>query len=186
MRWHSRKPPRAIQANTGLFFSVKIRKCVKQRHTGRKNMKKSLAVLFGGCSSEYEVSLHSAAAVLRAVDTENYELAMVGITRMGQWLYYTGDIDAIEADAWHKSPACVRAVLSPSREDHGLWLMKEEGCELKTIDLFLPVLHGKTARTARCRACWSWRASRWWAAGRWRRPCVWIRTSPTGWLCRWA
>ena len=35
--------------------------------------KKTLAVLFGGHSSEYEVSLQSAAAVLEAVDTERFD-----------------------------------------------------------------------------------------------------------------
>lgn len=106
-------------------------------------MKKTLAVLFGGCSSEYDVSLHSAAAVMRAVDKTRYELIKLGITRMGQWLLYNGGIDAIEDDSWHRHPSCTPALLSPSREDHGLWLMREDGCTLKTLDLCLPVLHGK-------------------------------------------
>lgn len=106
-------------------------------------MKRTLAVLFGGISSEHEVSLHSAAAVMRAVDTKAYELVMVGITRLGQWLYYGGPIDAVEADSWHRHPSCRPAVLSPSREDHGLWLMEEAGPSLKTLDLCLPILHGR-------------------------------------------
>ena len=38
-----------------------------------------LAVLFGGCSPEYSVSLQSAAAVLQNMDSSKYEAVMVGI-----------------------------------------------------------------------------------------------------------
>lgn len=47
--------------------------------------KKTLAVLFGGHSSEYEVSLQSAAAVLEAVDTERFDPLPIGITKDGDW-----------------------------------------------------------------------------------------------------
>lgn len=39
-----------------------------------------IAVLFGGCSPEYSVSLQSAAAVLQNMDSSKYEAVMVGIT----------------------------------------------------------------------------------------------------------
>ena len=45
-----------------------------------------LAVLFGGCSTEYPVSLQSAHAVLTHLDPEKYEVYPLGITRQGQWL----------------------------------------------------------------------------------------------------
>lgn len=38
-----------------------------------------IAVLFGGCSPEYSVSLQSAAAVLQNMDSSKYEAVMVGI-----------------------------------------------------------------------------------------------------------
>ena len=41
-------------------------------------MKKTVAVMFGGCSPEYGVSLQSAAAVLRYMDKGRYEPVMVG------------------------------------------------------------------------------------------------------------
>ncbi|MGD9560250.1 MAG: D-alanine--(R)-lactate ligase, partial [Oscillospiraceae bacterium] len=106
-------------------------------------MKKTLAVLFGGCSSEYEVSLHSAAAVIDAVDRARYELLTVGITRSGQWLLYPGGTEAILQDSWWRHADCVPALLSPSREDHGLWLAHADGWVCKPLDLVFPVLHGK-------------------------------------------
>ena len=60
--------------------------------------KRSVAVIFGGASSEYEVSLRSASFVISGVDREKYDLTMVGITKKGQWLLYSGPEDAIADD----------------------------------------------------------------------------------------
>lgn len=45
-----------------------------------------LGVLFGGRSGEHEVSLRSAASVLKALDPAKYEVVPIGITREGRWL----------------------------------------------------------------------------------------------------
>ena len=45
-----------------------------------------LGLLFGGRSGEHEVSLTSAASVLKALDPEKYEVVPIGITREGRWL----------------------------------------------------------------------------------------------------
>jgi D-alanine-D-alanine ligase len=51
-------------------------------------MKKKLrvGVLFGGRSGEHEVSLLSAASVLKAIDRNRYEVVPIGITKQGRWL----------------------------------------------------------------------------------------------------
>lgn len=106
-------------------------------------MKQTVAILFGGSNSEYEVSLHSAAAVIRAVDKAAYDIVLLGITRAGQGLYFTGDADEVENDTWWQTNTCVPAVLSPNREDHGVWLMYPDGAEKRTLDIVFPVLHGR-------------------------------------------
>lgn len=63
---------------------------------------KTILVLFGGCSTEYAVSLQSAHAVVSHMDREAYTPLLVGITRWGQWLYYTGPLDRMEADTWQQ------------------------------------------------------------------------------------
>ena len=55
--------------------------------------KKKIAILFGGCSSEYEVSLQSAYAVITHIDTEAYEPVLIGIARDGKWYLYRGEAD---------------------------------------------------------------------------------------------
>lgn len=61
---------------------------------------KNIAVLFGGRSSEYEVSLSSAYAVLSNIDRTLFQVAMIGITKEGQWYLYDGDLEAIRANTW--------------------------------------------------------------------------------------
>ena len=53
--------------------------------------KMQVAVLFGGVSSEHEVSRVSAGYVVRELDRALYTVHTVGITKDGRWLYYTGD-----------------------------------------------------------------------------------------------
>ena len=52
----------------------------------RRRGKVRVAVLFGGQSSEHDVSLRSAETVMGALDPDRYEVVPVGITREGRWL----------------------------------------------------------------------------------------------------
>lgn len=102
-------------------------------------MKKRIAVLFGGCSDEYAVSLKSAQAVIGAMNQEQYELVLIGISQEGHWYRYEGPLDAIGADRWQDG-RCTPAILSPDRGSHGL--ITAQGDRLR-IDAALPILHGK-------------------------------------------
>ena len=51
-----------------------------------------VAVLFGGCSTEYEVSLQSAYSVITNLNHKKYEAILIDITRQGAWLRYYGSI----------------------------------------------------------------------------------------------
>src|SRR4051812_20178611 len=48
--------------------------------------KTRVAILFGGRSAEHDVSRASAANVLRSLDLNRYEVALIGITRHGRWI----------------------------------------------------------------------------------------------------
>lgn len=101
-----------------------------------------IAIIFGGCSTEYEVSLQSAYSVISHISQEKYQVHMIGITREGAWLYYQDDLDRIPADTW-ASADCFPAMISPNRTDHGLYLMRGGEIELIRLDAVFPVLHGK-------------------------------------------
>lgn len=106
----------------------------------------TLLVLFGGRSTEYEVSLISAHSILSNIDREKYDIVTVGITKDGDWYLFDGDIADIKSGAWcaDTSKLC-RAVLSPSFSDKGLFVFEKDGVKLIHIDVIFPVMHGANA-----------------------------------------
>ena len=102
-----------------------------------------IAVFFGGCSSEYSVSLESSYSVICNLDREKYEPVPVGITEQGKWFYFGGDVEKIKQDEWQQDESCIPAVLSPNREEQGLLLFKGDKVECLTIDAAFPVMHGR-------------------------------------------
>jgi len=106
--------------------------------------KKNVAVFFGGCSSEYAVSLESAVGVIRNLDREQYHPVLVGITRQGDWFHYTGGIEQIAADVWRRDSAhCAPAALSPCRSAHELLVYGRDFLKRIPLDVALPILHGR-------------------------------------------
>lgn len=89
------------------------------------NKKTRLGVIFGGRSGEHEVSLMSAASVIRAVNKEKYELVYIGITKTGEWKIFEGTADEIEDGSWEKTAT-----------DFNPGNIKE------VIDFALPIIHG--------------------------------------------
>ena len=105
--------------------------------------RKNILIFFGGCSSEYGVSLSSAAGVLLNLDRNRYQPVTVGITKKGQWFHYTGPVEGLLNDSWQNRENCTPAVLTPNRGEKALLLLREEGIEKIPIDAALPVLHGR-------------------------------------------
>ncbi|XVG95438.1 D-alanine--D-serine ligase VanG [Eubacteriales bacterium KG127] len=107
-------------------------------------MKKSVGIIFGGCSSEYPVSLASSYSVIKNLDEEKYEKHLIGITQEGGWYYFDGDIEDIKNDTWMTSNSR-KAFISPDREKKGLWIIdnNHSSCEFIKLDVVFPVLHGK-------------------------------------------
>ena len=101
--------------------------------------KKNVAVLFGGCSPEYGVSLESASSVIRNLNLTKYEPILIGITREGDWYRYTGPVERIAEDTWYDPACCTPAAVSVSRSCPGILCAGRR----IPIDIALPVLHGK-------------------------------------------
>ena len=101
-----------------------------------------LAVIFGGQSSEHEVSLMSATSILQNLDPEKYDVTMVGITKTGKWLLYTGPVEDLTTGAWERGPV-TPAFLSPDPTVHGLVALGGTGAQVIPLDVIFPALHGK-------------------------------------------
>ena len=107
-----------------------------------KSARLSLAVIFGGVSSEHEVSRMSVTSILENLSNERYEVHMVGITKEGRWLLYTGPVEDILSGAWEQGPV-TPAFLSPDPSVHGLVALRDGKAETIHVDVIFPALHGK-------------------------------------------
>lgn len=105
--------------------------------------KKALAVIFGGASSEHEVSLMSAASILQNLSSEKYDVYKIGITKAGKWLLYTGGLSKLTDGTWEDPRDTVPAFLSPDSSVHGLVVLRDGGAETIRLDAVFPALHGK-------------------------------------------
>ncbi|HTR45833.1 MAG TPA: D-alanine--D-alanine ligase family protein [Verrucomicrobiae bacterium] len=103
------------------------------------NKRLRVGVIFGGRSGEHEVSLASAASVIRALDPEKYEAVPIGITKDGRWLVGTGaqkmlpEVLKSGERVWlPPDPTSATLVpMTPSAEHPAV-----------SVDVVFPVLHG--------------------------------------------
>ena len=101
--------------------------------------KKNVLVLFGGRSSEHEVSCVSATTVISNMDRETYEIFAVGITKEGRWVLVDGT-EEIQDGTWVNSKK--QAVLSPDTTEKALYVFENGEMKKIRIDVAFPVLHG--------------------------------------------
>ena len=105
--------------------------------------KMCVALLFGGMSSEHEVSRVSVGNFVNNIDREKYEVITVGITKAGHWLYTEATAAQMADGSWEELPGNMACVISPDRADHGMILFTPEGrVEKLHVDVVIPVLHG--------------------------------------------
>lgn len=103
----------------------------------------NILIIFGGCSGEYRVSLESVCGVLESLDREKYNPVTVGITRCGDWYYYSGSIKGIRNDCWFSSEYTMPALISVDKTKRELIVFGDGKTEVIQIDAAFPVLHGK-------------------------------------------
>src|ERR1700724_4900585 len=112
-------------------FSGKIRNVA----TDKKRLR--IGVLFGGRSGEHEVSLASAASVIRGLDPDKYEPVPIGITKEGHWL--------VGAGAQKMLPEVLkgglRVMMTADPTDAALVRLDGSGGGQR-IDVVFPVMHG--------------------------------------------
>lgn len=101
--------------------------------------KKKIAVLFGGQSSEHIVSCMSAANVIEQIDTDLYELLLIGITEDGHWLK-VDSLEDIRSGAWKGSQ--IEVVISPDATKKCAILHDSSKTSTVKIDAAFPILHG--------------------------------------------
>lgn len=101
--------------------------------------RKTVAVIFGGTSSEHEVSCVSAVTVSSNINRQEYEVILIGITKDGRWLYVEGE-EEIASGRWENGTQT--AVISPDRGQRAVLLLQGDRVEVRHVDVAFPVLHG--------------------------------------------
>ncbi len=102
--------------------------------------KKVMAVLFGGQSSEHEVSCMSAVNIINCIDQDAYELLLIGITKEGHWVV-ASSVEDIKNGEWKNSD--IDVTISPDATKKCAYLFKADNIiEQKKLDVVFPVLHG--------------------------------------------
>jgi D-alanine-D-alanine ligase len=107
-------------------------------------LKKSVAIVFGGQSSEHEVSLQSARNVINAIDRNSYSITLIGVDKQGRWLRFD-ERDYLQNPT---DPSTIKLseagrVLSllPGNAK-AQFVETETGLELPLIDVVFPLIHG--------------------------------------------
>ena len=101
-----------------------------------------VAVLFGGRSTEHEVSIASATAVAQALDPARYEPLLVAIDHDGGWCFAEPEVGLLP-DAVFGHPDSVEVFPAPM---HGFDLRRagEDASALRApVDVVFPLVHGR-------------------------------------------
>lgn len=107
---------------------------------------KRIGIIFGGRSSEYDVSLESVRGVIENMDPSRWEPVLIGIDRKGCWYLYQGDVNAVYKDEWQGQKECYPAAACMDPCFHGIFVWKKglrEEAEIISLDGAFPVLHGR-------------------------------------------
>jgi D-alanine-D-alanine ligase len=103
-----------------------------------ENKRLRVGVIFGGRSGEHEVSLASAASVIRALDPEKYEAVPIGIAKDGRWFIGT-PAQKMLPDVLRQGH---RVMLSADPSVGALLPLEERAAGSQRVDVIFPVLHG--------------------------------------------
>jgi D-alanine-D-alanine ligase len=122
-----------------------------------------VGILFGGRSGEHEVSLLSAASVLKAINKNKYEVVPIGITKEGRWLTEAHAERMLRGEAHQEEGRHLRAgdpestpgaavlakgeavIVPPVPQSRGLVPFESAASAAQNgidVDVIFPVLHG--------------------------------------------
>ena len=106
--------------------------------------KTTIGVIFGGVSTEYEVSLASSSFILENIDKNKYDIKMIGISKRGEWFLYNGNIENIKNNNWMNKDHIKPITISLIPNKKGFFIINDNNTiDFQNIDVVFPVLHGR-------------------------------------------
>ncbi len=104
-------------------------------------MKKVIAVIFGGQSDEYDISLLSAMNVIEHIDHHQYDILQIGITKKGEM--YAGPQVLLNLKHNRDIESLTPCSISSNHQYPGVFIITKSGQHVfQKVDLFFPLTHG--------------------------------------------
>ena len=99
--------------------------------------KLNVAIIFGGCSEEHDISIKSAKEIEENLNRERYNPVFIAITRKGEWRI----CDKVCTDEEAVKNPC--GILIPDPNVKGVIVLEEQSYKKIPIDVIFPIIHGK-------------------------------------------
>lgn len=113
---------------------------IEEKYTAM-NKKINVGILCGGRSCEHEVSVASTRSVLEAVNRDEYNITLIGISKKGQWLTPSGDaLRLLQGGTVEKEDN--HSVLLDYSDSRKLLASETLKSLSQSIDVLFPILHG--------------------------------------------
>jgi D-alanine-D-alanine ligase len=103
--------------------------------------KLQIGVLFGGRSTEHEVSIVSARSVMEALDKKKYQAVPIGVTKAGRFITGESVFKVLASGTKKISPALMR-ILPPDPAIHALLPLQRKAASAISVDVVIPLIHG--------------------------------------------
>lgn len=104
---------------------------------------KRIAILFGGTSSEHEVSCTSAVSIKKNIDATRYECIMIGVSKSGKWFLTNATNKQISDSSWIERDDNLEVTFALSKDVPCIYTINGNIVEMVKIDCVFSVLHGK-------------------------------------------
>jgi D-alanine-D-alanine ligase-like ATP-grasp enzyme len=98
------------------------------------NKRVRVGIIFGGRSSEHEVSLRSACSIMDAIDKGKYDVMPIGITKQGRWIAGGDPLAALVAGGAIDCAGLARVDIFAEKDSGKVWMN-----ELNTIPGFTSI-----------------------------------------------
>ncbi|PCJ67455.1 MAG: D-alanine--D-alanine ligase [Bacteroidetes bacterium] len=100
---------------------------------------KTVAIIFGGKSTEHEVSIRSARNIANAIDTQEFNILLIGIAKDGKW--YLKSSKELNTEDVVLANASTQLTLTPGAEEDKIVLCHNQK-SIGPIDVVFPIVHG--------------------------------------------
>ncbi|NNF57798.1 MAG: D-alanine--D-alanine ligase [Rhodothermaceae bacterium] len=109
-----------------------------------------VGLIYGGLSSEHEVSINSARNVFGALDPDRYRVTPICIDRTGRWHIEDTDTSAVSGASENPSPDA-DTLFSPAEDGAEIQIGRGEATTLEplALDVAFPMLHGQNGEDGR-------------------------------------